>query len=83
MTCIGEEEREAVLRTVAAVLHLGNINFVNAADEGAAPRDSSATAALAAVADLLQVLSSIRETMCRTLTYCHLSISAGLFLLES
>ncbi len=51
----GEAEREAVLRTVAAVLHLGNITLVGAADEGAAPRDSSAEAALAAVADLLQV----------------------------
>jgi myosin heavy subunit len=53
----GEAEREAVLRTVAAVLHLGNIIFVGAADEGAAPRDNSAKAALSAVADLLQVCS--------------------------
>ncbi|EIE22795.1 hypothetical protein COCSUDRAFT_47698 [Coccomyxa subellipsoidea C-169] len=62
---IGEAEREAVLRTVAAVLHLGNITFVGAADEGAAPRDSSAEAALAAVADLLQVEE---ETLLQALT---------------
>ena len=31
---ISEAEREAVLRTVAAVLHLGNITFVSAPDEG-------------------------------------------------
>lgn len=51
---LGEAEREAVLRTVAAVLHLGNIEFVPAADEGAAPGSAAATAALAAVADLLE-----------------------------
>lgn len=44
-----------MLRTVAAVLHLGNVIFVNAADEGAVPKDASAKAALIAVADLLQV----------------------------
>ena len=52
---ISEAEREAVLRTVAAVLHLGNITFVSAPDEGSALRDRSAKQALAAVADLLQV----------------------------
>lgn len=50
-----EAEREAALRTVAAVLHLGNITFIGAADEGAMPKDNSAKAALVAVADLLQV----------------------------
>lgn len=56
MACsAGEPEREAGLRTVAAVLHLGNITFVGAADEGAIPKDNSAKAALVAVADLLQV----------------------------
>ena len=54
---VSEAEREAVLRTVAAVLHLGNITFVDASDEGSALRDRSAKAALAAVADLLQVAS--------------------------
>ena len=44
-----------MLRTVAAVLHLGNVTFIGAADEGAAPTDNSAKAALSAVADLLQV----------------------------
>ncbi|BDA45618.1 Myosin-17 [Coccomyxa sp. Obi] len=62
---IGEAEREAVLRTVAAVLHLGNITFVGAADEGAMPKDNSAKAALVAVADLLQVEE---ETLLRALT---------------
>ena len=52
---ISEAEREAVLRTVAAVLHLGNITFVSAPDEGSALSDCSAKEALAAVADLLQV----------------------------
>jgi myosin-5 len=51
----GEEEREAVLRTVAAVLHLGNVTFIDAADEGAIPGSAAANGALAAVADLLQV----------------------------
>lgn len=52
---IGEAEREAVLRTVAAVLHLGNITFANAPDEASALSSQSAKEALAAVADLLQV----------------------------
>lgn len=54
---IGEAEREAVLGTVAAVLHLGNITFVSAPDEAEASALSSRSAkeALAAVADLLQV----------------------------
>ena len=51
---LGEAEREAVLRTVAAVLHLGNIQFAPAADEGAAPVGAASTAAIAAVADLLE-----------------------------
>ena len=55
---ISEAEREAVLRTVAAVLHLGNIIFVSAPDEGSVLSDRSATEALAAVADLLQVGSA-------------------------
>ena len=49
-----QAEREAVLRTVAAVLHLGNIRFAGAADEGCAPRDEPSREALAAIADLLQ-----------------------------
>lgn len=52
---ITEAEREAILRTVAAVLHLGNVTFAGAADEGAAPNSRAATEALAIVADLLQV----------------------------
>ena len=52
---IGEAEREAVLRTVAAVLHLGNITFASAPDEGSALSSRSAKEALAACADLLQV----------------------------
>ncbi|KAK9842297.1 hypothetical protein WJX81_005127 [Elliptochloris bilobata] len=52
---LGEGEREAVLRTVAAVLHLGNIEFAPAADEGAAPVGAASAAALSAVADLLEV----------------------------
>ena len=51
---LGEAEREAVLRTVAAVLHLGNIQFAPAADEGAAPVGAASAAAIAAVADLLE-----------------------------
>ena len=51
---LGEAEREAVLRTVAAVLHLGNIEFVHAPDEDAALGNAASTAALAAVADLLE-----------------------------
>lgn len=51
---LGEAEREAVLRTVAAVLHLGNIEFVPAADEGAALGNAASAAALAAVVDLLE-----------------------------
>jgi myosin-5 len=49
-----QAEREAVLRTVAAVLHLGNVRFAGAADEGCAPADAASREALAAVADLLQ-----------------------------
>lgn len=52
---ISEAEREAVLRTVAAVLHLGNIIFEAAPDEGSALASRSAKEALAVVADLLQV----------------------------
>ncbi len=52
---IGEAEREAVLRTVAAVLHLGNITFASAPDEGSALSSRSAKEALAACADMLQV----------------------------
>lgn len=53
---LGEEEREAVLRTVAAVLHLGNINF--AADGDAAVlADQDSADELGIVADLLQVRS--------------------------
>jgi len=52
---IGEAEREAVLRTVAAVLHLGNITFASEPDEASALSSRSAKEALAAVADLLQV----------------------------
>lgn len=51
---LGEAEREAVLRTVAAVLHLGNIQFAPAADEGAAPVGVASAEAIAAVADLLE-----------------------------
>lgn len=51
---LGEEEREAVLRTVAAVLHLGNISF--AADGDAAVlADQESADELGIVADLLQV----------------------------
>lgn len=56
---ISEAEREAVLRTVAAVLHLGNITFVSAPDEGSALSGTAAKEALAAVADLLQVVKYI------------------------
>jgi len=52
---LGEAEREAVLRTVAAVLHLGNVEFAPAPDEGAAPAGPGAAAALGAVASLLEV----------------------------
>lgn len=55
---IGEAEREAVLRTVAAVLHLGNITFASAPDEGSALSSRSAEEALTACADLLQVRPS-------------------------
>ncbi len=50
-----EAEREAVLRTVAAVLHLGNVTFAGAPDEGSALGSRSAQEALAACADLLRV----------------------------
>ena len=52
---IAEAEREAVLRTVAAVLHLGNVTFASAPDEGSALSSRGAAEALAACADLLQV----------------------------
>jgi len=49
---LGEEAAEAVLRGVAAVLHLGNIEW--AADgEGSKPKDKGSKAALAHAAELL------------------------------
>ena len=56
---IAEAEREAVLRTVAAVLHLGNVTFASAPDEGSALSSRSAQEALAACADLLQVCACL------------------------
>ena len=46
---------EAVLRTVAAVLHLGNIGFESSASDEAAVAGAGADAALAAAAHLLGV----------------------------
>lgn len=52
---LNEVERQAVLQTVAAVLHLGNISFAsNDADESV-PEDAEALQALAKVAHLLGV----------------------------
>ncbi|KAG2498422.1 hypothetical protein HYH03_003680 [Edaphochlamys debaryana] len=53
---LSEEQQRAVLRTVAAVLHLGNVAFVEGSEEGAAV-DSGAKAqqALQAAAELLGV----------------------------
>ena len=58
MTIIGlaEPEREAVLRCVAAVLHLGNIQFVQGeVDDAAVPDTEESEAELAVVAELLEV----------------------------
>eukprot|EP00884_Botryococcus_braunii_P001103 jgi/Botrbrau1/10994/Bobra.0234s0017.1 len=62
---LGEEEREAVLRTVAAVLHLGNIDF--AADGDAAVlADQESADELGIVADLLQVDEAALHTALTT-----------------
>ena len=52
-------ERQAVLRTVAAVLHLGNITFVLSDADMSVPADAAADAALRTVADLIMVLFNL------------------------
>ena len=52
---IPEEEQQAVCRTVAAVLHMGNITFCEAADEGSDVSDAKAQHHLVATAELLGV----------------------------
>lgn len=49
------EEQDAVFRAVAAVLHLGNIDFEDSGDEAATVAPGEAADALAAAADLLGV----------------------------
>ena len=48
-------ERQAVLRTVAAVLHLGNITFTTSDADMSVPADAVAKEALRTVADLIMV----------------------------
>lgn len=55
---LNENEREAVLQTVACVLHLGNIVFTEDDDDAAIPADDSARRALSMASILMQVFSS-------------------------
>ncbi|MCI00519.1 unconventional myosin-Va-like, partial [Trifolium medium] len=53
---ISTDEQEAIFRTVAAVLHLGNIEFVKAMDEGtdsSKPKDDKSYFHLKTAAELL------------------------------
>jgi len=50
---LGEDAADCVLRGVAAVLHLGNIEWAADGADGSKPRDKGARVALAKAADLL------------------------------
>ncbi|GIM12559.1 hypothetical protein Vretimale_15876 [Volvox reticuliferus] len=52
---LSEQQQSAVLGTVAAVLHLGNIAFVDSEHEGAVVADGASGEALEAAAELLGV----------------------------
>lgn len=52
---LSEQQQSAVLATVAAVLHLGNITFVDSDGEAAAVAEGGALEAVKAAADLLGV----------------------------
>ncbi|GLC37189.1 hypothetical protein PLESTB_000989500 [Pleodorina starrii] len=52
---LSEQQQSAVLSTVAAVLHLGNVTFVDTDGEGAAVAGGAAREALEAAAELLGV----------------------------
>jgi len=62
---LGEEAAESVLRGVAAVLHLGNIEW-SADGEGAKPKDKGSKAALASAADLLGTTPALLQTALST-----------------
>jgi myosin-5 len=52
---VPEAEQDACFRTVAAVLHLGNVEFADGGDDAAAVAGEGAAEALAAAAELLGV----------------------------
>ena len=52
---LSEQERDAVLRIVAAVLHLGNLGFRSGGSDDAALDGRESEEALNIIADLLQV----------------------------
>ena len=52
---LSEAEQDAILQTVAAVLHLGNVVFTNNEQDEAIPADSASVTALQNVGVLLQV----------------------------
>ena len=52
---MSDGERQAVLQTVATVLHLGNVTFATNDDDISVPADAAAQAALSMVATLLMV----------------------------
>ena len=52
---LNEAEQEAIIQTVAAVLHLGNIVFTDNDRDEAIPADIAADSALRNVSLLLQV----------------------------
>lgn len=52
---LSESEQEAILQTVACVLHLGNVVFYNNDRDEAVPVDDNAASALRNVSLLLQV----------------------------
>ena len=54
---LNEAEQEAILQTVAAILHLGNIVFTNNDEDEAIPADVASASALRNVSLLLQVSS--------------------------
>ncbi|CAJ2674075.1 myosin-7-like [Trifolium pratense] len=66
---ISNDEQEAIFRTVAAVLHLGNIEFVKAMDEGtdsSKPKDDKSYFHLKTAAELLMCdEKSLEDSFCK------------------
>lgn len=62
---LNETEQEAILQTVAAVLHLGNIVFTDNEDDHGVLADDAAESALVNVSLLLQVIEILMLAPCK------------------